>query len=30
VNGNGISVWYNPDGTEKGRMTHKDGIPVRN
>jgi antitoxin component YwqK of YwqJK toxin-antitoxin module len=28
VNGNGISVWYNPDGTEKGRMTHKNGEPI--
>jgi antitoxin component YwqK of YwqJK toxin-antitoxin module len=29
VNGNGVAVMYNPDGTEKGRMTHKDGEPVK-
>ena len=28
VNGNGISVWYNPDGTEKDRTTYKDGERV--
>jgi hypothetical protein len=24
-NGNGIVVWYNDNGTEKGRLTYKDG-----
>jgi len=25
VNGNGVRVWYNVDGTERGRRTYKDG-----
>jgi hypothetical protein len=25
VNGNGVMVWYNDDGTEDRRTTYKDG-----
>ena len=29
VNGNGVKVWYNNDGTEIYRLTYKDGETVR-
>ena len=29
VDGNGVWVWYNEDGTEGGRSTFKDGVEVR-
>jgi hypothetical protein len=28
VNGNGVWVWYNDDGTENSRHTFKDGEEV--
>ena len=28
VNGNGVWVWYNDDGTESFRTTYKDGVKV--
>jgi len=29
VNGNGVVLFYRPDGTEEGRITYKDGNPHR-
>ena len=29
VDGNGVWVWYNEDGTEGGRSTFKGGVEVR-
>ena len=28
VNGNGVRIWYNDDGTEDGRTTYEDGEEV--